>query len=75
MKDLTVIITPAIKHLKYCHSGDPRIRVRGRRRNPGGYWMPVGDPLFSGDQVRHDGISIVNRRVNNMKNHLYWVGT
>ena len=59
MKDLNITITPAIKHLKYCHSGESR--------NPGGYWMR--------DQVRHEGISVFNRRVNNMKNHLYRVGT
>ena len=24
------------------------------RGNPGRYWMPVEDPVFCGDQVRHD---------------------
>ena len=28
--------------------------------------MPVEDPVFSGDQVRHDGVGIFNRRINNM---------
>jgi hypothetical protein len=28
--------------------------------------MPVADPVISGDQVRHDGVSLFNRRVNNI---------
>jgi hypothetical protein len=37
-----------------CHSGEGR--------NPGPYWMPVEDPVFSGDQVRHDDIDLSNWR-------------
>ena len=40
----------------------------GESRNPGGYWMPVEDPVFIGDQVRHDGVSLFSRQVNNTKN-------
>ena len=34
-------------------------------RDPGGYWMLVEDPVFIGDQVRHDGVSLFIRQVDN----------
>jgi len=36
-----------------CHSG-----LRAGIQQIGAYqfWMPVKDPVFSGDQVRHDGL-------------------
>jgi hypothetical protein len=30
----------------------------GESRNPGGYWIPVEDPVFIGDQVQHEEVSL-----------------
>ena len=36
-----------------CHSG-PRAGIQAKGVNQ--FWMPVADPVFSGDQVQHDGL-------------------
>jgi len=60
---LTFFITPATEYLKVVIPAPAPWAGINCSRNPGGHWMP--------DQVRHDGVSLFNCRVNNICDH-YW---
>jgi len=42
----------------------PSFRRKPESSNFNAFWMPVADPVFSGDQVRHDDFETFYRIVN-----------